>query len=114
MHFPTSILFLTMVTGVFARAPKGSDIVIADFESETFGEWKVEGPAFGPGPASGSVSGQGPVTGFRGKRFANSFHGTDVSTGKLTSPEFKIKAQVHRFPDWRREFTLRGLHQISH
>ena len=30
------------------------DIVINDFESDTFGNWKVEGTAFGPGPATGS------------------------------------------------------------
>ena len=39
------------------------DILVADFENETYGNWKVEGKAFGPGPAMGTLSGQMPVSG---------------------------------------------------
>ena len=74
-------------------APLGAanNIVVADFEAETFGNWSVAGTAFGAGPVNGSVSRQQGVTEFHGKGLANSFHGGDAATGKLTSPGFKIE-----------------------
>jgi len=78
-----------------ARAAE--DLLIADFESDTYGDWKVEGDAFGAGPAHGTLPGQGTVDGFLGKRLANSFNGGDGPTGKLTSPEFKIQRQMISF-----------------
>ena len=82
-------LVLLFVTGQSFAADR-HDIVFADFEGETYGEWKVEGAAFGTGPARGSLRGQMPVEGFLGKGLANSFNGGDGPTGKLTSPEFTI------------------------
>ena len=89
-----AVFIFSAATGLFGQAPGRPGIVIADFESETYGDWKVEGEAFGAGPATGSFPGQQPVTGFEGKRFVNSFNGGDGATGKLTSPEFKIE---HKF-----------------
>jgi sucrose-6-phosphate hydrolase SacC (GH32 family) len=66
------------------------DIVYADFEGETWGDWKVTGAAFGKGPARGTLPGQMHVTGFAGKGLVNSFVGGDGPTGTLTSPEFRI------------------------
>ncbi|MGP0064389.1 MAG: hypothetical protein ACLQGP_12430, partial [Isosphaeraceae bacterium] len=40
-----------------------SDILIADFEGPTYGDWKTTGEAFGPGPALGTLRGQMPVDG---------------------------------------------------
>src|SRR5690349_21242882 len=34
------------------------DILIADFEGDDYGAWKVEGTAFGNGPAHGTLPGQ--------------------------------------------------------
>ena len=93
----TGIVFLTIAVGLFAQAPKCSDIVIADFTSETFGDWKVEGTAFGTGPAVGILPGQNMGAGFEGKRLANSFHGKDAATGRLTSPSFKIERKYINF-----------------
>jgi fructan beta-fructosidase len=73
------------------------DILIADFEGETYGEWKTTGDAFGPGPARGTLPGQMPVTGFKGKGLANSFYGGDKSTGTLSSPPFKIERKFINF-----------------
>ena len=67
------------------------DIVIADFEGDTYGDWKTTGDAFGSGPARGTLAGQMPVTGFEGKGLVNSFNGGDRSTGTLTSPDFRIE-----------------------
>jgi fructan beta-fructosidase len=86
-----SILFLSLASGLPAQAPKRPDTLIADFESETYGDWKVEGDAFGKGPARGKIGAQMNVEGFLGKGLVNSFNGGDGATGKLTSPAFKIE-----------------------
>ena len=64
--------------------------VIADFEGETYGDWKVTGDAFGPGPAKGKFPNQNPVDGYKGDRLVNSFFNGDETTGTLTSPEFAV------------------------
>ena len=46
--------------------PKTEDIRSADFEGETYGEWKVTGEAFGAGPAQGTLPNQMQVSGFEG------------------------------------------------
>ena len=46
----------------------GQEIVVADFESDSYGEWKVEGDAFGTGPTAGHKL---QVTGYRGGRIVN-------------------------------------------
>jgi fructan beta-fructosidase len=73
------------------------DISIADFEGDTYGEWKTTGEAFGSGPAHGALPGQMPVTGFEGEGLVNSFNGGDRSTGTLTSPEFRIERRYLKF-----------------
>lgn len=89
-HRTLSVLLLL---GLSVAAPlrAADDIVIADFEAETYGDWKVEGSAFGTGPARGTLRGQMPVEGFLGKGLVNSFNGGDGPIGKLTSPEFRIE-----------------------
>ena len=64
--------------------------LVADFEGDTYGQWRSEGNAFGEGPAGGPVDTQGPVFGFTGESMATSFHGGDGSKGTLTSPFFQI------------------------
>ena len=73
------------------------DILIADFEGKDYGEWKVEGEAFGAGPAQGTLPGQMPVSGFLGKGLVNSFHKGDGTTGTLTSPPFRIERKFINF-----------------
>lgn len=67
------------------------DIVVADFERETYGDWKVEGEAFGKSPAKGTLPNQMHVEGYLGKQLVNSFAGGDDATGRLTSATFKIE-----------------------
>ena len=87
---PAALLLLfAALTNPRLRA--ADDIVVADFEGETYGLWKVTGEAFGPGPARGTLPGQMQVDGFKGKGLVNSFCKGDDSTGSLTSPEFKIE-----------------------
>ena len=71
--------------------PTAPPQVFADFEGSDYGNWKVEGTAFGSGPARGTFPNQQRVSGFRGKGLVNSFNGSDDATGKLTSPAFTIQ-----------------------
>ncbi|HJN08520.1 MAG: glycoside hydrolase family 32 protein [Pirellulaceae bacterium] len=97
-HATTVFVFLAM-TGTSALAQeaetrasaKRADVLVADFEGETYGDWKVEGEAFGPGPAQGTLKGQMDVSGYKGKRLINTFFGGDITIGTLTSPPVKIE-----------------------
>jgi fructan beta-fructosidase len=77
--------------------PERADILIADFEGETWGEWKATGTAFGTGPAKGTLPNQMPVTGFKGKGLVNSYVGGDDSTGTLTSAPIKLQRKYINF-----------------
>jgi len=89
--------------GVWAAALCGmrvlgqEDILIADFEGETYGEWRATGAAFGTGPAQGMLPGQMAVDGFKGKGLVNSFRGGDAATGTLTSPPFTLERKYLGF-----------------
>ena len=56
---------------------KAEDVVIANFEGEDYGDWTVEGSAFGSGPSKGSLEEQPTVFGYQGEGLANSFVGGD-------------------------------------
>ncbi|BCM94318.1 levanase [Abditibacteriota bacterium] len=77
----------------FAR----DDIVVADFEGPTYGDWVVTGTAFGNGPTPGSLGGQMAVTGFMGKGLVNSYKGGDEATGTLSSLPFTIERKYLNF-----------------
>ena len=91
-----AIVVSTLVTASLFAAD-GPDILVADFEQETYGDWKVEGEAFGPGPAKGTLPGQMPVSGFEGERLVNSFYNGDGTTGALTSPALKLERKHLNF-----------------
>jgi uncharacterized protein (DUF608 family) len=80
----------------FTEAAARPDVVFEDFENG-YGNWKVEGTAFGTGPARGTLPGQQAVSGFLGKGLVNSFAGGDDTTGRLTSRPFKIERSYIRF-----------------
>jgi fructan beta-fructosidase len=90
-----SIFYLALLGAALLAAPgrcmAADDILIADFEGDTYGSWKTTGEAFGPGPARGTLPGQMHVDGFKGKGLVNSFYKGDNTTGTLTSPEFTIE-----------------------
>jgi fructan beta-fructosidase len=74
-----------------------ADLLVADFEGQGYGDWKVEGEAFGKAPAKGTLHGQMNVSGFEGERLVNSFLGGDRPTGKLTSPGFTVERDYINF-----------------
>jgi fructan beta-fructosidase len=93
----TGFLTLALASSLLAQARTRPDLVIADFEGETYGAWQVEGEAFGPGPAHGTLPRQGKVEGFLGQGLVNSFNGGDKSTGQLTSPVFTLERKFISF-----------------
>jgi fructan beta-fructosidase len=93
----TWLLAFFVVMPPAATAAERPDILIADFEGETWGDWKATGTAFGPGPAKGTLPNQMPVTGFKGKGLVNSYVGGDDSTGTLTSPPIKVQRKYINF-----------------
>lgn len=93
--FAATIIVFAQFVGSAAHGAE--DILIADFEGPTYGDWTVEGTAFGRGPAQGALPGQMAVAGFMGKGLVNSFFEGDGTTGTLTSPAFKIERHYIRF-----------------
>jgi len=87
-------VLLSLVTTLVAAS---DDIVVADFEGKSYGDWRADGEAFGPGPAQGTLSGQMEVTGYAGKGLVNSFYKGDSTTGTLTSPEVKLQRKYVAF-----------------
>lgn len=83
----------------FADLPEGGQgaILIADFEGSTYGNWKVEGEAFGPGPAQGTLPGQNEVSGYDGKGLVNTFFRGDDTVGRLVSPPFTVQRRFINF-----------------
>lgn len=82
------------------------DVVVDDFQHADYGEWKVEGTAFGSGPiARADVPGYQGELGGVGKRVVNSHASApgatveekDGKTGKLTSPPFMIERKFLTF-----------------
>ncbi len=83
------------IIGAFERSSYAddqgnADVVVMNFDGDDYGDWKVEGTAFGQAPARGTLPGQMNVSGFKGAGLVNSFVGGDDSTGRLTSPSFEI------------------------
>ena len=92
-----SFFFLLTVGLPAAEVSERADILINDFEGNSYGDWKTEGEAFGPGPAQGAFPGQQEVKGFEGKGLVNSFFKGDRTVGKLISPEFVIERPFINF-----------------
>jgi non-lysosomal glucosylceramidase len=61
-----------------------------DFENG-YGNWTVEGEAFGKEPAAGTLPGQQAVSGFNGKRLVNTFLRGDDTKGRALSKPFTVK-----------------------
>jgi len=80
-----------------ALALGGPELALADFEGETYGDWTLEGTAFGKGPARGTLPNQQQVSDFEGRGLVNSFLGGDAAQGTLTSPPFTLERAFVNF-----------------
>jgi fructan beta-fructosidase len=90
-------LFIAFALGTLAGFSQSADLLIHDFEGNDYGKWTASGSAFGNAPARGTLPDQMRVDGFHGQGLVNSFNGGDRSTGKLTSPLFKIERKYIQF-----------------
>jgi hypothetical protein len=79
-----------------AKVENRPDILFEDFENG-YGQWQVEGRAFGPKPPAGTLPSQQRVSGFLGHGLVNTFFEGDGTTGRLTSREFTIERNLIRF-----------------
>lgn len=65
--------------------------VFQAFEGDGYGDWKIEGTAFGLAPSGERIDGlNGDLSGYAQESLACSAHGGDAAKGSLTSPEFKL------------------------
>jgi sucrose-6-phosphate hydrolase SacC (GH32 family) len=96
-HVSKMLKTIALMALLSSIALGADDILIADFEQDTYAPWTVAGEAFGPGPARGTLPEQMPVDGFRGKGLVNSFYNGDDTMGMLTSPEFRIERKYITF-----------------
>ncbi|MCL4176263.1 MAG: glycoside hydrolase family 32 protein [Verrucomicrobia bacterium] len=92
-----SLFAMALASVVTTSLLAADDLLIADFEGESYAPWTVTGEAFGPGPARGTLPGQMEVSGFKGRGLVNTFFNGDDTTGVLTSPEFRIERQFIAF-----------------
>ncbi|WP_367873339.1 HEAT repeat domain-containing protein [Luteolibacter sp. Populi] len=78
---------MIFATGTSPAATK----VLQAFEGDGYGDWKVEGTAFGLAPSGAQIDGlTAPLTAYAQDSVACSAHGGDAAKGSLTSPDFKI------------------------
>ena len=83
------------ITALALFSCTSKDVIIADFEEGSYGEWSVEGEAFGDKPVSleDNESTRIGLRGIEGNYFVNSsFIKGDQAVGKITSP------QIHTVP----------------
>src|SRR5207253_2347432 len=80
-----------------SRALAADDILLADFEGDTYGSWTATGEAFGPGPAHGTLPNQQHVDGYIGHGLVNTYFKGDGTRGTLTSPPFAINRDYITF-----------------
>ena len=88
------LLPLLCIPALCSAAP---EVLVADFEGNDFGSWKVTGEAFGKGPVAGALPNQMAVSGFLGQRLLNGFHGGDDAKGRLESPPFNVERKHLNF-----------------
>ncbi len=94
-RFPIAIVLIGLLSPAASAAEP--DLLIADFEGRDYGDWKVDGEAFGPAPARGTLPHQMRVEGFEGQGLVNSYFHGDNTQGMLTSPAFPIERDYLNF-----------------
>jgi fructan beta-fructosidase len=73
---------------------KSSEILIADFEDNAFGEWKPEGTAFGDAPTIVNESNKNFISGNKGNGL---LYSTGIDTGVIKSPILKVQRRYLAF-----------------
>jgi len=95
------LLLLATVCSMQAQnihmALRPDDLLIDNFEGDTFGNWILEGNAFGNSPVSMERLSIWGDNRFEGNRMASSFVNGDAGTGVLKSPLFRIERRYVNF-----------------
>ena len=86
----TRLLCATGMILATGSSPAATQLLQA-FEGDGYGDWKLQGIAFGLAPSGGVMDGlTGELTGYADESLACSAHGGNAAKGSLTSPEFKL------------------------
>jgi sucrose-6-phosphate hydrolase SacC (GH32 family) len=89
------MLLILIAASISAQTDSGT-IIIENFNSDSFSEWKVEGNAFGKGPSGSGDTHR--MVGFVGSGYTCSAgSGEETGTGTLTSSPFKIERNTIHF-----------------
>ncbi len=95
---PCRLLRVVAFTLLFGPALAARpDILLADFEGDTYGKWEATGDAIVPGPAHGTFPHQQLVHGYWGSGLVNTYRDGDKPTGRLRSPGFTIERPYINF-----------------
>lgn len=88
-----ALLIMWILSGLVCMSlGAADDILIADFEGDSYGEWKVEGQAFGQKPTTAETAKANGISGFKGDGLASSWLDRSLKPlGRLTSPAFTIE-----------------------
>lgn len=88
-----------LLTALFFALPlSAKDTLFEAFESDGFGDWSVDGPAFGKSPVAASPVGMsGKVARYSEQYYVSSSHGGDLTVGTLTSPQFTVSQNFLSF-----------------
>ncbi len=95
--------FTLLASGMSAAASADDDILINDFEAADYGDWKVEGEAFGTGPAKRHA--RRPDAGHRFRRQGTRQHvpRRRQADGQADLARVHHRAGLHQVPHrWRR------------
>ena len=116
------LLLLATVCSMQAQnihmALRPDDLLIDNFEGDTFGNWILEGNAFGNSPVSMERLSIWGDNRFEGNRMASSFVNGDAGTGVLKSPLFRIERRYVNFligggVDYQREYVALWIEAVS-
>ena len=89
-----------------ARPPEPRPpIVLADFEGDDYGDWKVEGEAFGKGPAKGTLAGPAGRQRLPGQGAGQHVPRRRRAAGQAHLARVHDRPAVHQLPDRRRQTT---------
>ena len=90
-----------------ASAATRAPITVADFEAESYGDWRVTGDAFGDKPASATVpGGMGPVFNHKGAQLVNTY-ASPTRDGNAGVSRVYDRTLLHRLLHWRRRVPRR-------
>jgi sucrose-6-phosphate hydrolase SacC (GH32 family) len=97
MHQSVFVWAFAIAALLTIESRAADDLLVADFEANDYGAWKVEGEAFGPGPARGTLPNQQKVSGYQGQGLVNTYYKGDNTRGALTSPPLAVERKYLNF-----------------